>query len=257
MAAPLAIAGLASLASSGIKLGQGISQRRKARKLEEQLKERFGEEGPISETPQAIQDATARSQALAGAQKAPGQAQAEMALRTSTGGAIGRARKAAPSASSLLSTIASVQGAEQRGMVALEGKAQQFRAAQEANVQRALAREGTYQDQNFVRNQLQPYQTALGEVSALRGAGRTNITNAATGALGTAASFATAGGFGGNGGNDLASVDPGFNTQGAVDAYNANTINIDPAQAAPTVIDPLTGQGQEATNLTGGFKFNY
>lgn len=255
--APIAIAGLASLASAGIKAGQGISQRRKAKKLEEQLKERFGEEGPVSKTPESVLEGTRRAQTLASAQKAPGQAQAEVGLRAGTGRAIGRAERAASSTSSLLSTIASVQGAESREMVKLQGQADRFKASQEANVQRGLAREGQYQDQNFIRNQLQPYQTALSEVSAMRGAGRQNITNAATGALGAASSYASAGGFSKPGAPALASETP-FNTQGSVDTYNENSIYTSPTDSPqPYAIDALPGQGKEATDLTGGFNFNY
>lgn len=255
----LAVAAGASLVKAGVKTARGISQRRKAKKLEESAKERFGEEGPVSETPAAIRDATARAQTLASARRSPGQAQAELALGARTAGAIGQAGRAAPGASSLLATIASVQGQEQRSLTALQGQAAQFRATQESNVQRALSQEGQFQEQNFLRNIYQPYQTALGEISAMRGAGATNIHGGVSDALGSASAFTSGGGFsGGSGTPSVASSPPTFNTQGSVDRFNANTTKIDPNQANKNFVTgdlPVTGSPVGA--LTGGTGFNF
>jgi len=175
-----------------IKLGSGIAQKIKAKKLGKGLKR------PEYKVPGSVREAVSNARIAAINPEFAGQRAIESKLSASTSAGISRMKEATSSGTELLNTISGLQGQESAGIRDIGISAQQAQVQDMANLDRALSTQAGYEDKAFERNKMQPFEETAAAVAALKGAGAQNIYSAAAG-LGKGAQL-----LGGGAGGDVA-----------------------------------------------------
>lgn len=179
----MALATIGALATVGqqvFKLGQGIRQSNRARKLERETVR------PTYNTPAGINESVSLNRAQYNQPGIPGQVLEEESLRRGTSDMLSRAGRTASSASMLsqLTAAGAFNESEQRRNLAIAGAKLQQQQLEMLN--RSLGIQAQYQDKEFDYNKRQPFEENAAAIASQREASSRNIY----GALGSLASTA-------------------------------------------------------------------
>lgn len=149
------------------KLGQGIAQSVRARKIER------SQQRPTYTPPAAAVEALANQRALA-AGEAPGMSAARNQLASSMGGSIAAIQGSGGGQAERLAALTRLNRNASLAALDLGARQQEWRASQEANLINQLDRFAPYQEAAWEYNRNKPYQEAMQMASDLRTTGVKN-----------------------------------------------------------------------------------
>lgn len=158
-----------------IKLGSGISQSIKAKKLEKEAGDR-----PEYEIPESIQQMLDKSNALAQMRELPGANIMEERIRGTTSEMASRMQEATAGTGAMLGGLAQLGRQEAAGLQDIGVRGAEFWSQNQQQLMSNLARMGQYEQEQWKQNMLEPYMESKYAEAALRGAGMQNIFGAAT-----------------------------------------------------------------------------
>ncbi len=160
----LLISGGTALAKTGI----GAAQAAKGRKLAKGAR-------PQAEIPSTVEDYLSNAKAAAASSQLPGQSAIEQRIGGSSASGIRAATEGASSSAGLMAGIAGIKGNEQNALADLGIAGAQMQDTNKQRLQEALLKYGSYQDQQFQTNKMDPYYEKAQAAQALKGAGLQNI----------------------------------------------------------------------------------
>ena len=187
MPLPFIASALLTLGPEAIKLGSGIAQKIKAKKLEKTLKR------PEYKVPASLREAVSNARIAAINPEFAGQQQLESRLSADTSAAIDQITQASTSGSEILNAISGLHGKEIEGRRDIGIAAEQSQVQDVSNLNRALAGQARYEDKAS-DIEMEEFKRKASTIAALKGAGAKNIYSAA-GGLGKGALILGGGGI--------------------------------------------------------------
>lgn len=165
---PITAAAIAAGAGAVYKIGEGISENVKAKRLSKTPR-------PTYAPPTAAEDALNLAKIRAARTTLPGQAMMENKIGATAANTIGALKEVSPTNASLLAGV-SAAGANQGEQVTnLSIEAARQKAINEATLVSQLGTFAGYQDKAFEINKYQPYINAMNKAAQLQAAGKEKI----------------------------------------------------------------------------------
>jgi len=209
MPLPLIAAAALTLGPELMKIGSGISQKIKAKKLGKGLKR------PEYKVPGSIREAVSNARIAAINPEFAGQRALESKLSASTSAGISRMKEASSSGTEILNAVSALQGKETEGIRDIGIAAEQAQAQDMANLNQSLSNQARFEDKAFDINKMDPFKEQAAAAAALKEAGAKNIYSGISG-IGAGAQMLAGGGV------------PGSNGEGAAEGLAT------PTSSAPT-----------------------
>lgn len=182
-------AAIASGVTKGIgslfKMGKAIKQMRQGKKLQKELERNM----PISSIPNSTLEGEALARSAYNDNRLPGQTAIEENLKGETGNLNRSISDRAGSGAEALFAMLAGQNQQNNALTDIGIKGAQMQNADRAALMGQLNSKAVFEDQNWLRNEYQPYMNKAAEAAALRGAGATNIANTLEGGADFASSF--------------------------------------------------------------------
>lgn len=168
MAIPLLVSAALTLGPELMKIGSGIIQKIKAKKLSKGLKR------PDYKVPASIREAVSNARIAAINPEFAGQQQIESKLSADTSSAIDRITEASSSGTEILNTISGLQGKETEARRDIGIAAEQSQVQDVSNLNQALAGQARFEDKASDL-EMEEFKRKASAISALKGAGAKNI----------------------------------------------------------------------------------
>jgi len=161
----------ASALAGGFKIARGITDKRKANRLDE--KYNLGNR-PEAEIPEGFNKYMSQQERLA-ASDLPGRNIIEGDIRQSTAQSLSGVRQLASTESSAMSGLLGTLGQERSAMRQLGTQALQWQAQQQQNLGQAYQQQGQMQQGLFDQNEMMPWQIGMNQAEAFRNTGNQNV----------------------------------------------------------------------------------